>query len=157
MLNILILIFVFLGFGFYLAYGFGFCLAYGGSTWVEITFRDGSKIRQETEHTGYTTFGIVKHNGQSRGNVVHALCIHDWNGSISGFRATKETYQELVNKINAKSTQSIIEWDCHEGSVNGWNDLWLDPANITRLENWWGEYVEIRLEGRRLIITPRRL
>jgi hypothetical protein len=147
-LNVLILVFVFLGFGFH--------LAYGSNSWVEITFLNGTKIRQETEHSRYVTFDITKHNGEPRGNVKHALCIHDWNGSIAGFRVTKDVYQELVNKINAKFPLSIIEWVCNEGSVNGWNDLWLDPANITRLENGDGEYINITRDGRRLIITMHR-
>lgn len=147
-LNVLILVFVFLGFGFH--------LAYGSNSWVEITFLNGTKIRQETEHSHYVTFDITKHNGEPRGNVKHALCIHDWNGSIAGFRVTKDVYQELVNKINAKFPLSIIEWVCNEGSVNGWNDLWLDPSNITRLENGDGEYINITRDGRRLIITMHR-
>ncbi|GMO38935.1 MAG: hypothetical protein Pg6B_11120 [Candidatus Azobacteroides pseudotrichonymphae] len=148
-LNVLILVFVFLGFGFH--------LAYGSNSWVEITFLDGTKIHQGTGHSRYVTFDIFKHTGEPRGNVKHALCIHDWNGSNYGFQIAKDVYQKLVDQINGKSPQSIIEWDCHEESFIGWNDLWLDPANITRLENFSGDYIDIRLDGRRLIMTPRRL
>ncbi len=147
MLDIIILVFIFLSCGFYFAYG---------NSWVEVTYLDGTKIRQETEHSNYTTFNILFHNGESRGNVPHALCIHDWNGSIAGFRHTKDTYQDLVNQINAKFPLSIIEWVCHEGSVNGWNDLYLDPANIIRLESWWGDVIDIKHNGSRLTLIPHR-
>lgn len=124
--------------------------------WVKIWFKDGSMIEESTTHTSYVVFDINEHNGESRGNVPHALCIHDWNGSIAGFRVTKDVYQKLVDQINVKSPQSIIEWVCHEGKVNGWNDLWLDPKYIAKLENYKGDVIEVRIEGRQIILMRSR-